>query len=46
MFPDAEGWENVDPEEAAKWSVGSDPLEQSQAEGEPEGQRTIAIKLF
>lgn len=32
VFPDAEGWENVDPEEAAKWSVGSefvhDPLEQ------------------
>lgn len=37
VFPDAEGWENVDPEEAAKWSVGSefvhDPLEQSQTEG-------------
>lgn len=37
VFPDAEGWETVDPEEAAKWSVGSefahDSLEQSQTEG-------------
>ncbi|XP_018518191.1 atypical kinase COQ8B, mitochondrial isoform X2 [Lates calcarifer] len=24
VFPDAEGWENVDPDEAAKWAVGSD----------------------
>uniref|UniRef100_A0A3Q4M4F4 Coenzyme Q8B n=1 Tax=Neolamprologus brichardi TaxID=32507 RepID=A0A3Q4M4F4_NEOBR len=24
VFPDAEGWENMDPEEAAKWAVGSD----------------------
>lgn len=23
VFPDAEGWENMDPEEAAKWAVGS-----------------------
>lgn len=37
VFPDAEGWENVDPDEAAKWSVGSEfapgTLEQSQTEG-------------
>lgn len=50
VFPDAEGWENVDPEEAAKWSVGSefahDPLEQHQAEGGLKTQRTIAIKPF
>lgn len=49
MFPDAEGWENVDPEEAAKWSVGSEfasePLEQRQTEGGSEGQRTIVIKI-
>lgn len=24
VFPDAEGWENMDPDEAAKWSVGSE----------------------
>lgn len=24
VFPDAEGWENMDPEEAAKWAVGSE----------------------
>lgn len=50
VFPDAEGWENVDPEEAAKWSVGSefahDPLAQSQTEGGPAAQTTIRIKLF
>lgn len=37
MFPDAEGWENVDPDEAAKWGVGSEfppyTPEQSQTEG-------------
>lgn len=47
VFPDAEGWENVDPEEAAKWSVGSefahDPLEQNQTEGEPLADTTIRI---
>ncbi|KAK1899946.1 Atypical kinase COQ8B mitochondrial [Dissostichus eleginoides] len=36
VFPDAEGWETVDPDEAAKWSVGSefppDAAEQSQTE--------------
>lgn len=36
MFPDVEGWENMDPEEAAKWAVGSefppDAPEQSQTE--------------
>lgn len=50
VFPDAEGWENVDPEEAAKWSVGSefphDPVEESQTEGGPLAQRPIAIKRF
>lgn len=34
VFPDAEGWENVDPDEAAKWSVASefpsDVMEESQ----------------
>ncbi|XP_034557292.1 atypical kinase COQ8B, mitochondrial [Notolabrus celidotus] len=24
VFPDAEGWENVDPDEAAKWAMGSE----------------------
>ena len=24
MFPDAEGWDNMDPDEAAKWAVGSE----------------------
>ncbi|KAM4628314.1 atypical kinase COQ8B, mitochondrial isoform 2-T2 [Polymixia lowei] len=24
VFPDAEGWEEMDPEEAAKWAIGSD----------------------
>lgn len=24
MFPDAEGWENMDPDEVGKWSVGSE----------------------
>lgn len=33
VFPDAEGWENVDPDEAAKWATGSEfPSEQSQTE--------------
>lgn len=36
VFPDAEGWENVDPEEAAKWSMASefppDTPEQSKTE--------------
>lgn len=36
MFPDAEGWENVDPDEVAKWSMGSDfpphAVDQSQTE--------------
>lgn len=47
VFPDAEGWENVDPEEAAKWSVGSEfphnPVEESQTEGGPSAQRPTAI---
>lgn len=24
VFPDAEGWENVDPDEAAKWAMESE----------------------
>ncbi|XP_078102820.1 atypical kinase COQ8B, mitochondrial [Sander vitreus] len=36
VFPDVEGWETMDPEEAAKWAVGSefppDAPEQSQTE--------------
>ncbi|KAM9358614.1 atypical kinase COQ8B, mitochondrial isoform 1-T1 [Symphorus nematophorus] len=36
VFPDAEGWENMDPDEAAKWAVGSefpsDTADQSQTE--------------
>lgn len=36
MFPDAEGWEYVDPDEAAKWSVVSEfppeTTEQSQTQ--------------
>ncbi|KAM9732733.1 atypical kinase COQ8B, mitochondrial isoform 2-T2 [Menidia menidia] len=38
VFPDAEGWENMDPDEAAKWAVGSefpDAVEKSQAETGP-----------
>lgn len=39
VFPDAEGWENMDPDEAAKWAVGSefppDGPEQSQTEAGP-----------
>ncbi|KAM9317795.1 atypical kinase COQ8B, mitochondrial isoform 2-T2 [Pholidichthys leucotaenia] len=39
VFPDAEGWENMDPEEAAKWAVGSEfpSAEQSQTEGTAAG---------
>ncbi|XP_071352256.1 atypical kinase COQ8B, mitochondrial [Trachinotus anak] len=36
VFPDAEGWDTMDPEEAAKWAVGSefppDTVEQSHTE--------------
>ncbi|XP_054452103.1 atypical kinase COQ8B, mitochondrial [Anoplopoma fimbria] len=36
VFPDIEGWENVDPDEASKWAMGSDfpsdVSEQSQTE--------------
>ncbi|KAM6932977.1 atypical kinase COQ8B, mitochondrial [Xenentodon cancila] len=39
VFPDAEGWEDMDPDEAAKWAVGSEfppnVMEQSQTEGGP-----------
>ncbi|XP_061574982.1 atypical kinase COQ8B, mitochondrial [Cololabis saira] len=39
VFPDAEGWEDMDPDEAAKWAVGSefppDAMEQSQTGGGP-----------
>jgi len=36
VFPDAEGWENMDPDEAAKWAMGtefpSDAADQTQTE--------------
>ncbi|KAM9801532.1 atypical kinase COQ8B, mitochondrial [Neosynchiropus ocellatus] len=33
VFPDAEGWDNIDPEEAAKWAVESDfPPEHTQTD--------------
>ncbi|KAM4565758.1 atypical kinase COQ8B, mitochondrial isoform 2-T2 [Odontesthes bonariensis] len=39
VFPDAEGWENMDPDEAAKWAMGSefppDAVEQSRTEAGP-----------
>ncbi|XP_029026650.1 atypical kinase COQ8B, mitochondrial isoform X2 [Betta splendens] len=38
VFPDAEGWENMDPDEVAKWSMGSEfathTVDQSHIEGE------------
>uniref|UniRef100_A0A1A7W8S7 AarF domain containing kinase 4 n=1 Tax=Iconisemion striatum TaxID=60296 RepID=A0A1A7W8S7_9TELE len=41
VFPEAEGWENMDPDEAAKWAVGSEfsphTVEQSQANARPAG---------
>lgn len=47
VFPDAEGWENMDPEEAAKWAVGSDfpPAEgeHSQTETGPAAQMHTGI---
>ncbi|XP_008290383.1 atypical kinase COQ8B, mitochondrial isoform X1 [Stegastes partitus] len=42
VFPDAEGWETMDPDEVAKWSVASefssDGAEQSQGEAGPSSQ--------
>lgn len=42
MFPDAEGWDNVGPDEAAQWVVGSEfppeSPEQSRTEGEASGE--------
>lgn len=42
MFPDAEGWDSVDPDEAAQWVVGSEfppeSAEQSRTEGEASGE--------
>lgn len=47
VFPDAEGWENMDPEEAAKWAVGSHfpPAEgeHSQTETGPAAQMHTGI---
>ncbi|XP_035768110.1 atypical kinase COQ8B, mitochondrial [Neolamprologus brichardi] len=47
VFPDAEGWENMDPEEAAKWAVGSDfpPAEgeHSQTETGPAAQMHTGV---
>ncbi|CAJ1066166.1 atypical kinase COQ8B%2C mitochondrial [Xyrichtys novacula] len=39
VFPDAEGWENMDPDEAAKWSMGSEfpPDTEAAAEMPPGG---------
>ncbi|XP_020500056.1 atypical kinase COQ8B, mitochondrial [Labrus bergylta] len=38
VFPDAEGWENVDPDEAAKWAMGSEfPTDAGAAAGTPTG---------
>lgn len=42
VFPDAEGWENMDPDEVAKWSVGSEfpseGVEQRQGEAGPSAE--------
>ncbi|KAG7223058.1 hypothetical protein INR49_015817 [Caranx melampygus] len=48
VFPDAEGWDTMDPDEAAKWAVGSefphDAVEQNQAEaGAATGESTSII---
>lgn len=34
VFPDAEGWEEIDPDESAKWAVGSEfPSSQAEPQG-------------
>ncbi|XP_074535920.1 atypical kinase COQ8B, mitochondrial isoform X2 [Halichoeres trimaculatus] len=39
VFPDAEGWENVDPDEAAKWAMGSEfPTDAGAAAEMPTGE--------
>ncbi|XP_068441537.1 atypical kinase COQ8B, mitochondrial isoform X2 [Clinocottus analis] len=48
VFPDAEGWENVDPDEAAKWAMrsefpSSDAPEQSQAEAEAAAETPAGV---
>ena len=50
VFPDAEGWDTMDPDEAAKWAVGSEfppeAVEQSQTEGGPAvGMHTGTVAL-
>uniref|UniRef100_A0A8C5E1F2 Atypical kinase COQ8B, mitochondrial-like n=1 Tax=Gouania willdenowi TaxID=441366 RepID=A0A8C5E1F2_GOUWI len=37
VFPDAEGWETVDPNEAAKWAVGSEVSSEGSSGNEPIG---------
>ncbi|KAM6987567.1 atypical kinase COQ8B, mitochondrial [Tautogolabrus adspersus] len=38
VFPDAEGWENMDPDEAAKWAMGSEfPTDAGAAAETPTG---------
>uniref|UniRef100_A0A1A8DUL1 AarF domain containing kinase 4 n=1 Tax=Nothobranchius kadleci TaxID=1051664 RepID=A0A1A8DUL1_NOTKA len=51
VFPDAEGWENMDPGEAAKWAVGSESsphtVEQSQDPvGPAGGMHTVEHSSF
>uniref|UniRef100_A0A8C4NXV1 Coenzyme Q8B n=1 Tax=Dicentrarchus labrax TaxID=13489 RepID=A0A8C4NXV1_DICLA len=53
VFPDAEGWENMDPDEAAKWAVGSEfppeSPEQSQTEAGAAAEKatgTVNIRLL
>lgn len=37
MFPDAEGWENVDADDVAKWSTGSEFPAYSPEQKQPHG---------
>lgn len=51
MFPDAEGWENMDPDEAAKWAVGNEfpPGVADQSQGDPgrtAGMHTGTVLTF
>ncbi|XP_051253200.1 atypical kinase COQ8B, mitochondrial [Dicentrarchus labrax] len=47
VFPDAEGWENMDPDEAAKWAVGSEfppeSPEQSQTEAGAAAEKATGV---
>lgn len=52
VFPDTEGWDDMDPEEAAKWAVGSEfspeAVDQNQAgpAGPAGGMHTGNIIFF